>query len=129
MAAALAQRRHEHVTFNGAPASITSWYSGPIVAVVPANASTRNVVVTVAGVASNGVAFTMPRVIAGLSANTGLPGASVTISGSNFGNSTGMVTFNGQSATISSWSNTSIVAVVPSSVSVVVVPWDTCLSW
>jgi hypothetical protein len=97
--------------------------------VVPANASTRNVVVTVAGVASNGVAFTMPRVIAGLSANTGLPGASVTISGSNFGNSTGMVTFNGQSATISSWSNTSIVAVVPSSVSVVVVPWDTCLSW
>jgi RHS repeat-associated protein len=102
------------VMFNGATATVTSWYPGSIVTTVPANASTGNVVVTVGGVASNGVVFTMPRIIYSLSANTGLPGSSITITGSNFGASTGTVTFNGVAATISSWANTSVVAVVPS---------------
>src|SRR5258708_29104783 len=55
---------------------------------------------------------------AGLSAltpSTGSPGVSVTISGGGFGTATGTVTFNGQTATTSSWSDTSIVAVVPAS--------------
>ncbi len=101
------------VTFNGAPATVSRWYSGSINVAVPAAASTGNVVVTVSGVASNGLQFTMPRVITGLSATTASPGTAITISGSNFGASTGIVTFNGQATTTSSWSNNSIVAIVP----------------
>src|SRR5215472_5185293 len=45
------------VTFNGVTASITSWSAKTVVATVPNGASTGNVVATVAGVSSNGVAF------------------------------------------------------------------------
>ena len=48
----------------------------------------------------------------GISPSLGLIGTSVTLSGVNFG-TTGTVTFNGIVATTSSWSPTSIVAVVP----------------
>jgi hypothetical protein len=47
------------VAFNGNTASITSWGATSIVALVPGGASTGNVVVSVGGVASNGVAFTV----------------------------------------------------------------------
>jgi len=47
------------VTFNGAPATPTSWSATSIVAPVPGGATTGNVVVTVGGVASNGVSFTV----------------------------------------------------------------------
>ena len=48
------------VTFNGTTAaSITSWSATSIVAVVPAGVSTGSVVVTVGGLASNGVTFTV----------------------------------------------------------------------
>jgi YD repeat-containing protein len=46
------------VTFNGVPASPTSWSAGSIVVPVPAGATTGPVVVAVNGVASNGVTFT-----------------------------------------------------------------------
>ncbi|HKT48102.1 MAG TPA: IPT/TIG domain-containing protein, partial [Candidatus Acidoferrales bacterium] len=54
--------------------------------------------------------------ISSLSPTSGAVGASVTISGSNFGSShgTSTVKFNGKTATISSWSASTIVAVVPS---------------
>ncbi len=54
--------------------------------------------------------------VTSLSPSSGLVCTSVTIAGANFGASKGTstVTFNGTAATISSWSNTSIVAVVPS---------------
>jgi len=45
------------VTFNGTAATPTSWSATSIVAPVPAGAASGNVVVTVGGVASNGVAF------------------------------------------------------------------------
>src|SRR6266849_1381911 len=53
--------------------------------------------------------------ITSLTPNSGAVGASVTIAGSNFGatQGTSTVTFNGTTATATSWSATSIVAVVP----------------
>jgi len=47
------------VTFNGTSATPSSWTDTSIVAPVPSGASTGPVVVTVAGVASNGTAFTI----------------------------------------------------------------------
>ena len=53
--------------------------------------------------------------ITGLSENSGVYGDLVTITGRNFGFTQGasLVTFNGVSATVSSWSNNSIIATVP----------------
>ena len=48
------------VTFNGVTATATSWNDASIVVPVPAGAMTGNVIVTVGGVSSNGVAFTVP---------------------------------------------------------------------
>ena len=45
------------VTFNGMPASVVSWNNWTIVANVPSENATGNVVVTVAGTPSNGVKF------------------------------------------------------------------------
>ncbi len=47
------------VTFNGTAGTPTNWSATSITAPVPAGASTGNVVVTVAGQASNGVPFTV----------------------------------------------------------------------
>src|SRR5207244_9241237 len=105
------------VKFNGTSATtITSWSTSSIVALVPTGATTGNVVVTVSGRASNGVLFTVVPApsITSLSPTSGPGGASVTISGSNFGASQGSVTFNGTQANITGWSATSIAVSVPS---------------
>src|SRR5439155_1096143 len=47
------------VTFNGTAAAPTSWSATSIVVPVPAGATTGNVVITVGGVASNAVSFTV----------------------------------------------------------------------
>src|SRR5262249_54146471 len=47
------------VTFNGTTATPTSWSATSIVVPVPAGATTGNVVVTVGGLASTGVSFTV----------------------------------------------------------------------
>ena len=47
------------VTFNGTAATPTSWSASSITAPVPTGATTGNVEVTVGGIASNGVAFTV----------------------------------------------------------------------
>lgn len=47
------------VTLRGATTPVTSWSNTSIVVTVPAGASSGNVVVTVSGVASNGVNFTV----------------------------------------------------------------------
>jgi hypothetical protein len=106
------------VKFNGTVATVTSWSATSIVVAVPTGATTGNVVVTVGGVASSGVAFTVTvptPSITSLSPNSGLVGASVTITGTNFGATKGSSTvkFNGTTATTTSWSATSIVAPVP----------------
>jgi YD repeat-containing protein len=107
------------VKFNGTAAtSITSWSSTSIVAVVPAGATTGNVVVTASGVTTSGVSFTVlpTPTLSSLSPTSAAVGASVTLTGTNFGSTqgTGTVKFNGTAATsFTSWSSTSIVAVVP----------------
>ena len=105
------------VTFNGTAATALQWTSGYINVDVPSGASTGNVVVTVAGVASNGVAFTVITTpyIASFNPPYGPVGTSVGIYGSNFGSPQGSntVTFNGVAASVSGWGNNQINANVP----------------
>jgi hypothetical protein len=54
-----ASQTYGTVTFNGTAAAPTSWSAMSIVVPVPAGATSGNVVVTVSGVASNGVPFTV----------------------------------------------------------------------
>ncbi|HLQ25409.1 MAG TPA: IPT/TIG domain-containing protein [Acidiferrobacterales bacterium] len=106
------------VMFNGTPASAASWSDTQITVTVPGGVTTSNVVVTVAGTASNGVAFTVGTtpVISAVSPPAGLAGASVTITGANFGatQGTSTVMFNGTPAPATSWSDTQIMVTVPS---------------
>src|SRR5437588_298211 len=105
------------VTFNGMSAGAASaWSATSITVTVPTGATTGNVVVTVLGAASNGVAFTVPPTITSLSQTSGAVGVSITITGTNFGATQGSstVTFNGTSAgNASAWSATSITVTVP----------------
>jgi regulation of enolase protein 1 (concanavalin A-like superfamily) len=107
------------VTFNGTIATPTSWSASSIVVPVPTGATTGNVVVTVGGVASNALAFSVVAAaapsITSLSPPSGPVGTAVTITGTNFGASKGTstVTFNGTTATPTSWSASSIVVPVP----------------
>ena len=48
------------VTFNGGPATVNSWSNTQIEVLVPNTAITGNVVVTVNGINSNGIWFTIP---------------------------------------------------------------------
>ncbi len=103
------------LTFNGTAGTPTSWSDTSIAAPVPTGATTGPVVVTVNGAASNGVNFTVPAIVSGLSPTSGPVGTSVNITGSNFGSTQGTstVTFNGTTSTPTSWSTTSIWAPVP----------------
>ena len=106
------------VKFNGTTATPTSWSDTSIAVPVPNGTTTGNVVATVGGVATNGVSFTVLPTpsITSLNPASGAVGTSVTITGTNFGSTqgSGTVKFNGTTATVMSWSNTSIVATVPS---------------
>lgn len=105
------------VTFNGTQGRSTFWSDTSIAIPVPQGATSGNVVVSVGGVPSNGVPFTVtvPPSITSLNPTFGPLGASVTISGTNFGATQGAstITFNGTATTPTSWSATSIVAPVP----------------
>ena len=107
------------VTFNGAAASsASSWSTTSISVLVPTGATTGNVVVTVGGIASNGVNFTVPAppFITGLNPPSGSVGSAITITGTNFGTTQGSstVAFNGTLAgPASNWSGTSITVAVP----------------
>jgi YD repeat-containing protein len=106
------------VTFNGIAATPTSWNTTSIVVPVPLGATTGNVAVTVGTVTSYGIGFSVLSApsITSLSSTSGAAGASVTVSGANFGatQGTGTVKFNGTTASVSSWSATSIGGTVPS---------------
>ena len=69
------------MTFNGTAATVMSWNAASLVTSVPAGATTGNVVVTVGGVASNGVNFTVVPTasITTLSVTSGPVGTPVTI--------------------------------------------------
>jgi hypothetical protein len=107
------------VTFNGTSATVTSWGATSITATVASGAATGNVVVTAAGgIPSSGIDFTVVPApsITILSATSGAIGTAVTVTGSNFGSSqgTGTVTFNGTTASVTSWGATSNGVTVPS---------------
>jgi RHS repeat-associated protein len=107
------------VTFNGTAATPTTWSAGSIVVPVPTGATAGNIVVVVSGVPSPGVAFTViaTPIVSSLSPAAGPVGTQVTIQGSNFGSTQGSstLTFNGASpASITSWADGQIVAVVSS---------------
>ncbi|MGO9131976.1 MAG: beta strand repeat-containing protein [Bryobacteraceae bacterium] len=103
------------VKFNVTAATPTSWSATSIVVKVPTGATTGNVVVTVNSLASNGVGFTVAPSISSVSPTSGSAGTAVTIIGANFGATQGAstVTFNGTSATPTSWNASVIVALVP----------------
>ncbi|MGH9140100.1 MAG: beta strand repeat-containing protein [Vicinamibacterales bacterium] len=108
------------VTFNGTTATPSSWSASSIVVPVPASATTGSVMVTVGGIASNALTFTVtvtstaPR-LTSLSPTSGPVGTPVTISGTNFGatKGTSTVMFNGVSGTPTTWSASGIVVPVP----------------
>ena len=107
------------VTFNGTPATSTAWSATSIDVAVPAGATTGNVLVTVGGMPSNGLPFTVtpPPNISSISPTSGPVGTVVTINGSNFGPTVGTrasgVSFNGVVARTTSWGDTQIVVPVP----------------
>jgi len=108
------------VTFNGQPASISSWSDTSIVVIVPNGVSSGNVVVTVGGLQSSGGAFTVtPGVISSLTPGSGITGSQVAIAGSGFNQTqgSGIVTFNGIAGLVTNWSDASITVLVPSGAS------------
>jgi RHS repeat-associated protein len=114
------------VTFNGIVAAgrgrpATSWSSTSITLAVPGGATAGNVVVTVGGVASNGVNFAVNPVIQSISPVSGLAGTVVTVTGTGFGNSVAQgsstVTFNGLAVAPSTWGSTSFTVAAPAGVS------------
>ena len=110
------------VTIGGTAMPVVSWSSGSITVTIPTGATAGNVVVTVNGIASNGVPFAVTSVtgpsITSLTPSTGPVGTSVVIAGANFGNTQGSstVTFGGISAGPTSWSNASGTVPVPATV-------------
>jgi len=109
------------VLFNGsASPSIFSWSDTSITAEVPVSPPATSGPVTVVedGVSSNGVEFTVLEqlTVTSVSPSSGAIGATATISGTGFGpaQSNSIVTFNGATATVTDWSDTSIGVVVPS---------------
>src|SRR5262249_36718382 len=110
------------VTVSGVVASgIVSWSDGQIVVNVPNGATSGDVRVTANNYQlSNGdVLFTMASpTITGITPTSGLVGTQVQINGSGFGATQGSstLTFNNQpAASITSWSDSQIVATVPAS--------------
>jgi RHS repeat-associated protein len=105
------------VQFNGVVAHAFLWNDSSISVNVPTNATNGPVNVTVSGFPSTGVSFTVIEAlsITGISPTAGPIGSTVTIAGAGFGGtqSDSVVTFDGVAATVNSWSDTQIVAIVP----------------
>jgi hypothetical protein len=95
---------------------VFTWSASSITVEIPNGATTGSFVVTVGGVASNGVGFTVTNgsspTITLVSPNGGPVGTGVTITGTSLGSS-GTVTFNGAAAPLTSWNSTNIVVAVP----------------
>ncbi len=107
------------ILINGATATTSSWSDSQIVATIPGGATTGPVRVSVNNISSNqDVVFTIPNpIITAISPSNGPVGTQVTVSGVGFGATQGTSTlkFQGIAAdVISSWSDTQIVATVPS---------------
>src|SRR5438132_1527720 len=110
-----------NIPFNGPRPTVNEWSNSQIVATVPTTAISGPVKVTEGGVGSNAsIFFSVPAPhITSASPMIAGPGFAVTINGSAFqaSQASSSVTFNGRGATVSSWSDTQIVALIPSSAS------------
>jgi len=106
------------VTFNGLLASVSSWGNTALSVLVPsvASAGINTVVVTVNGIQSNGISFTVTPYISSLNPTSGPAGTNITITGTSFGATQGLSTVKvgGNTASITNWSNNSIIASIPS---------------
>ncbi|PYT87372.1 MAG: hypothetical protein DMG36_25435 [Acidobacteria bacterium] len=104
------------VSFNSQVPFTRSWSGTKIVAVVSNGTTSGPVSVTVGGVTSNTLNFTVtaPSNITSVAPNSGPAGTQVSITGSGFGNvqGSGTVQLGSRSGTVSSWSDTQIVATV-----------------
>jgi hypothetical protein len=105
------------VRFNGTTAGVASnWSATAIRVVVPSGASTGNVTVSSGSVQSNAVPFSVlpPPTITSVVPTQAAPGAAVTITGSGFGalRGSGAVWLGSNYGTVTSWSNTQVVATV-----------------
>ena len=103
------------VTFNGTPATVVDWESSSISVTVPPGATTGPVAVTVGGRTSNAITFWVAPHVSSISLARGAAGQPVTITGNSFGATQGSSTvkFNGVTASIASWSGTSIGVIAP----------------
>jgi RHS repeat-associated protein len=105
------------VQFNGAAVDGYPWSNTSITASVPTGATSGPVTVVYDGVASNSVSFTVlePLSVTAISPAAGAVGVTVAITGTGFGasQSDSVVTFNGTAASVDTWNDTSITAVVP----------------
>ena len=107
------------VKLNGVVTTVGYWSDTSIKIYVPSNASTGSSPLTVAvgGVTSNSMSFTVLEALSvtSISPTTGPAGTSVTITGAGFGptQSTSAVNFWGTPANVTNWSDTQIVATVP----------------
>ncbi|HZR27621.1 MAG TPA: IPT/TIG domain-containing protein [Terriglobales bacterium] len=114
---------HSTVLFNNIiPAATTNWTNGSVIATVPAGlpAGFASILVKVNGTYSNTGSFMVKPVLLGLSANIGLPGTQVALTGSNFGATQGLstvtfssTTYGAVQAPVTAWSDTSINVTVP----------------
>jgi RHS repeat-associated protein len=106
------------LSFNGQPATVSSWTNSQIIATVPVTSAAGPAIVTIGGVNSNAVLFTVPPPFVGnFLPSGGVSGTQITINGTGFQPTQrdSTLAFNGTPATVSSWSNTQIVATVPAS--------------
>ena len=113
------------MSFGGVWASPSTWSEGEVRVEVPAGATTGPVVVTVSGVGSEGLAFTVTGpgttgpAVGTVSPAQGAAGTEVVIRGENFGppegaeQGTAGVSFNGVAGTPASWSEAEIRVAVP----------------
>jgi RHS repeat-associated protein len=113
-----ASQGSSQVYFNSIQADVISWSDTSITVKVTSSSEGGPVTVTVNGVTSNSVQFTLLETLAvsAISPSVGPAGTSVTITGTGFGatQSTSFVAFSGINASVTSWSDTQIVAVVSS---------------
>ncbi len=106
------------VKFNGTSATFGVTDDSHISGTVPSGATNGTITVTTpGGTATSASSFTVlpPPTITNFNPAGGAVGTAVTITGTNFGASQGgsTVKFNGTTASVTSWSDTSIVAPVP----------------
>lgn len=105
------------VTLGGVTASVTAWSATSVTATVPLGAVTGNAVIHASGTASNEVSFTVvpPPMISDVSPSGGAVGAPVVLTGTGFRaqQGSGVVRFNGVTASVASWTDTRISVAVP----------------